>query len=700
MPIVEVNGQEIEFPDNMSQDQIRGVLQKKFPAPAEQPKAAPTQAATQTPMQNKGSLGRGDAWVTKLADGIPFGLDAMSSISAALGVGEEPTFNERRIANKRALENVANEADTEYPVMAPVAGAYGSVASTLPLFSAKLLNAPSFLVRAAKGGLAAGTVGAVHGAGKGIGEERKTNAFTGGITAAPFGVLGSAAADIIGFGVGRALPLAKRAATLFNRRGQSGANIHFGNPSGNLNNQSFPLSNEIIPLTKGQSTQDAATQALEYGAQAGSYGDEAQKLALESRDIQSDAAKNVLSSIAGTELTPGSGLNSAEALKNALSQSYKASKAKTAQAYKDVSELSADGQLRIAGDYITNTMVPALDDFAKRGFDGRAFDLMSPKMSNAKRLYDQFAKFKNLKNVKTVDFFRMEDWRGRLSQGIREADKGSPEKAFLSGMLERYDRVMQQLPREAILNGDENIISAMEKARISRKEQSVLFERSKLVKDILQNDDLTNEQFYNTLSSLGNKSGTYVRDMLRTAAKDPDKQAALQTQIKQSIFGSILDKSLSSEIKAGGSVAGGIDKMVSFDKLATNLNKLIQNKSLYNQIITNAGERKIVEDAYKAASLIKSVKPGSKNYSNTAYTLLSFLNKISPAVTSANIAGIGLGSALKTVGESGAKNELDEAFSAVLKGIQEQNSAITNFGKKYGRQIMNAGAVSAEKQKK
>jgi len=33
MPIVEVNGQELEFPDDMTPEAIKGVLQAKFPKP-------------------------------------------------------------------------------------------------------------------------------------------------------------------------------------------------------------------------------------------------------------------------------------------------------------------------------------------------------------------------------------------------------------------------------------------------------------------------------------------------------------------------------------------------------------------------------------------------------------------------------------------------------------------------------------------
>jgi len=645
-------------------------------------------------------------YMANVAKGVPFGLDIASTLGAAVYGDSAPNvpFNEKRIAAKNMMEQAAQQGQEQMPVLSTIGG-LSTGAPVGMMMPQSAYQAPSTVGRFAKGAMTAAGLGAMYGAGEGQGlEERAINAIKQGAISAPIGGIGAVAGDIISAGWNGGRSLAQKASTILNRARQPQSNITVTatgsgtSPQGLTPTVAAPspiISQDVIPLTKGQATQNQATQSLEFGAQAGNFGEEAQRMALEARDLQNEAAKKAISNMAGGNLTPEAGLQAATELKNTLSQSYKAAKARTTSAYNNVAELSQDGQLQIAGDFIKGSVVPALDDFAQKGFNGRGFDLNSPKMSNAKRLYEQVNKFKDIKNIKTVDFFKMEDWRGRLSQGIAEADKGSPEKAFLSGLLDRYDVAMEQLPREAIVNGDEAIIGAMEKARITRKEQGVLFERSKLVKDIVTNDDLTNEQFYNTITSLGSKSGTYVRDMLRTAAKEPEKQAALKGQIKQSVLGSILNKSLSAEVKAGGSVDGGIEKMVSFDKLETNLKKLMDNKTLYNQVLS-APEREQMQKVYNAISLIKSTKPSSKNYSNTAYTLFNFLRGVSPTLASANIFGVGLGSGLQAAGKSGASNELAQALAPVLNGILEENTgAITNFGQKYGRQIMGAGLSSA-----
>ena len=72
---------------------------------------------------------------------------------------------------------------------------------------------------------------------------------------------------------------------------------------------------------------------------------------------------------------------------------------------------------------------------------------------------------------------------------------------------------------------------------------------------------------------------------------------------------------------------------------------------------------------YNAASLIKSQKPGTKNYSNTAYTLLNAMQRMSPSLTSANILGIGAGSAVKSMAQAGAENELAQSIAPVLRQI-------------------------------
>ena len=52
-----------------------------------------------------------------------------------------------------------------------------------------------------------------------------------------------------------------------------------------------PLIRQSATLTPGAATQDPRLQALESGAVAGNYGDDAQRMANRRREIQSEQAK-------------------------------------------------------------------------------------------------------------------------------------------------------------------------------------------------------------------------------------------------------------------------------------------------------------------------------------------------------------------------------------------------------------------------
>jgi len=80
MPIVQVNGQEIEFPDTMSPDEIKGVLRQKFPI--EKSSAPKLEQQRILPIQS---------FTTGVADTASFGLDPkMRAAGAAIGqsIGE------------------------------------------------------------------------------------------------------------------------------------------------------------------------------------------------------------------------------------------------------------------------------------------------------------------------------------------------------------------------------------------------------------------------------------------------------------------------------------------------------------------------------------------------------------------------------------------------------------------------------------
>lgn len=702
MAIARVQGDDgtihrIEVPEGATPEEIEAFASEVIPQ-----NSAPTK-----------DISRVKAAAISAAKGIPFGLDMVSALGTAV-YAPNPTDNflEKKAFAKQELEKFAEAAKQQYPVMSGGMQGMTALPTAVGLTPSSLFKGGSVLERAVRGGVAAGGLGAAYGAGEGQGSERVSNAITQGVMAAPFGAAGSVASDVIGAGVGF---LASRAKALFSKIGQSRPNIVMdvrSSPSsaeqiqGSLN-KPLPvqaMTTDAIPLTRGQSLQTipgkaqeaAKAQSLEYGAQSGMYGQEAQQMALQARELQSTAAKETLGKIAGKELTPDSPLQDTANMVQSLKNAYKSAKANTTAAYNKVGELSGDKPLQIAHDYIKNAVVPNIRDWARKGSSGRPWDLGNSEMANAKRLYDQASAMANMEKISAVNFFRMEDWRGRVSQAIASS-KTPSEKAFLSGMLQRYDTSMGVLPREAIKSGDDAIISAMEKARYARKEQGVLFERSKLVKDILTNDDITNEQFANTVLSLGAKSGVYVRDILRTAKTDPVKQLALKTQLKQALLGNVLNKSLSSEV-AAAKQAGNIESMVSFDKMATQLDKLVKNPTLFNQVFDEA-ERSTIKEALKSAQLIKSVKPGSKNYSNTAYTILNVMRAISPMATETGALGISAGSFAEKAAMTGAVQDLSKSLEPVLKdALIKHNSTLTNFGQKYGRPIMNLEPVVIREQ--
>lgn len=684
---------EVEGPDGQ-------IHQIEAPEDAtEQEVVAFAQQSIQAPQEPREPMGQGEALGKSAIKGVPFGNDIASGIAALYmkTMGGIPLADGYNMARQSFHEDQA-QARQEYPKTAAGGEIGGAIGSGFML-PASALRAPTLAQTAIKGGLVGGAYGSAYGFDEGdsLGE-RSGNAIQQGVVSAPMGAGVSVAADLALRGVAAAGrqylgPLSKKVAEHINRRKQSaGTSGNIGvSGQGNANNTigtiQQPLQRPVqpdlsggpIPLTKGNLTQDPKLQALEYGATAGNYGDEAQRMMLESREIQSNAAKGALSKMAGTDLATDTGQAAARDIRNTLSEAYKTAKTNTRQAYKTVGEMQEDAPLKIGADYIRETVVPSLQQWARKGSTGTGFDLRAQGMENAKRLYNEGVAISQMKKINSVNFDRMEQWRGRVSQGIRSAKdklqpgvKDSPETVFLQGMLERFDDAMNALPKEAIKNGDEGIIDALTQARAARSKQGTLFERNKIVMDVLKNDDITNESLVNILFSGKGKaynaeSASNLQKIITAAG---DKGADVLKASKSGVYAKILRNSLDArEIKSGAAV----DEMVSFDKLATNLKELVNdNPSLFKMLHPDPAEQAMVRQVMEAAQRIKSHKPGTKNYSNSAYTMLNWVRAISPAAERTGFGGANLGAALKALGEGGAITDLNMSLAPVLKDTAKQ----------------------------
>jgi hypothetical protein len=448
-----------------------------------------------------------------------------------------------------------------------------------------------------------------------------------------------------------------------------------------------------IPLTQGQLTQSPRLQSLEYGAQGRMYGDEARAMAMQSRELQSDAAKKSLNTIAGRELGQDVPFDASDAVLKNIQSAYKSAKAKTDRFYGGVREMTknAGAPLTFEANYVKESVVPALKNWKSTGIEG-GFDLGAPEMANAKRLYEKVVNFAQNKDISKINYTALESWRGAVSQGAANA-KTPVEKRFFAGMLENFDKAMEQIPREAVKSGDERILAQYVKARGARAEQGRLFERNKLVADILERDAITSEQMANMLFN-GQDAPLRLRAIVK--AVGPEKAGQVITSAKQGNLASILKKSLAAEMKEG-QVA---EQMISFDKLHTNLNKFINNQpTFFKTLHPNPAEQKAMRELLEDVNRIKSVKPGSKNYSNTAYTVLSALQKVSPALTSTSIPVFGsVGSGMENIAKAGATAELSKSLQPVLQDtIAAMEGPLFNFAEKFGRPALVSATAATQR---
>lgn len=594
-----------------------------------------------------------EAVASGLLKGIPFGQDIASIPLAAYGAyTRDIPFSEARPAIKQQLGEEYQAAQDEYGGRTTAAMLGTALATGIALPFDKALKAGSLGAKAIKSGLLGAGTGALYGAGEGIGSERRSGALEQGLAGGAFGAI----APIAISGVSAiARPLASRAAKVMGKFKNKGAGIRVtGQSIGDNVGSVTRTGDDLIPLSKAQRTQDPRLMSLETGAIRGGFGDEAQELALRQRAIQEQAAADVLGSVSPTQTGATSALEAADVLQ----ESQKLYKEATRKAYKEVAELTKQNPLKFSGEFFQKTVFPNVDEFIKEGFDGRAFDLDNPALVNAKRLVGEYNNFKKTKGLKSVDFNKMENFRSKISQALGSTNERA-EKAFLSGFLGRIDDSIEAIPENAIISGDERILDSFFKARSARSKQGALFERQEFVKKFLKKPDNTATDLANVIFVQANKLNQKPATAIKQVIEATDGSA--KPILKAGIIGDLYENSLSAE-----QVEGAARKMLDFKKLEKNINTLLNNKKGVAELVLEPQEQAALVNLQDAAAKINSYKPGTINYSNTAYTMMSNLAKFSPTVK-------GVAERfLKSSAESGAEREMIENLSTVLSSDLER----------------------------
>jgi hypothetical protein len=627
-----------------------------------------------------------DAALQAAVRNIPFGTDIQAG-GAALLTGTP--FSEA----KKLMMEYTEQAQERKP-KSSVAGAIGGgTASALALLPAKLAQGATVTTRALGQALGAAGLGFGYGVqeGESVGQRIGGGLVQAG-TEAPFGALGSVGVDAI---IGGGQAVIREAGKGINRFTQpsrasadsvakSGRGLR--NPNVDPAQQISMQQGNTIPLTQGQMTQNAKQQALEAGAlrSPAAYGEEANQLALKARELQSDAGIDQLSRIAGTRITDQGELSASENILKGLKNSYKQAKLKTRNAYQNLAPE------RVAGFYVRDSVLPAIKDFKVNGTGGLGgFDLNAPGMDQANYFYKELQKFGN-KNIKDINLNSLETWRGGVKAATRKTQILPKEKMFLENMVGIFDDAMNQLPREALKSGDDEIFNKLLKARSLRAEQGIKFERNKFIKDILDKDDITPEQFRTMVFGKGKTFKDDAALRLRSILKaTPEKADEIRQVTKSGTYSNIFRNSLLDEVKEGGT-----QKMLSFDKLETNLEELINNQSFFKELHPDKAERQAIKAFYDDVLKIKSQKPGTVNYSNTAYKIMDWMDNLSPTAMRAGLPFVPSPKEVLTgLAQTGATVDLKKQLGAVLQeNLNEMDSKTFNFLNTYGREAV-TGAI-------
>ena len=249
--------------------------------------------------QPSSPIGAKTAALASGIEAIPFGADIAASFDALQNPMPGKSFGENQAAAKTRLMQAVQQGRQENPG-ASMAGSVVGALATVPLIPAKALQGASIAERAIRGAGVGAALGGLHGFGTGnTADQRITGAVEEGALGGLFGGIASPVADAVGAAARPTIAATRnpagRVSRLFgNNVSQQIAAVpaeRLARVSGMA--QQAPQAADTLPitLTKGQATQDPRLQALESGAVAGNYGDDAQRMANQAREIQSEQAK-------------------------------------------------------------------------------------------------------------------------------------------------------------------------------------------------------------------------------------------------------------------------------------------------------------------------------------------------------------------------------------------------------------------------
>jgi hypothetical protein len=571
-------------------------------------------------------------------------------------------------------------------------GALKQLAPSVAAKGASFAQANPYITSSGLGALS----GALYGAGTGEGDlsERGSSAFRGGVAGALAGPVGTfIGRNIIEHVARRGASALEQLSKYFDDAAEQGSRSVVKQGMAQANN-ALQVADDFAPdlarnkgdlfsKTGGQRSQNPALQRLENDARAGTLTTMSEKSirALDSRQNQEYRA--YIDKLAGGKLDDGQDINGlVEKVGGVISQKADALKQQVNSAY-DVAR--ASGGVKIGTDDIRQGLWKQIADNRREG----AFDLSQ--MPKAKAVIKRLASYSGGKqgNITAVKLGELENWRKMASNAAFDA-RGTSEGKFLGDMIRQYDGFMERTAESAVDAGDSAAINAFKDAVSKRREFGQLFEKNKLVSQIVGGEKSVDDTVRALMGSGSIKGKAEMANNLDAILKASGDQAdAVRSDLQQAFMNRVFGKA-----DIGYEAGSDTVKRLSPAKLKTEFENLFVHQSDFARKLFGENAVKSAQQAIKELDLISSTHSNTRNASGSGEWLGRFLN--APLVN--RIPGTGIvNTALEQQKKLVGGSQVERGLKDVLDEIAPPKSAIWTIAPATGATAAAVGNIDQPK---
>lgn len=654
-------------------------------------------------------------WADELTGALaaPFAY-AGQDILSAFGIGDRPTHEDalNLIGQTQRLAKQAYEPQKQFAEQNPLtdmalqgAGAVvsglgatralGAIAPNILSGLAKFAAANPYITASGTGALS----GALYGAGTADEGNRLNSALLSGATSA-------ALSPAMLYGMRAAAPLAERAigaiSNAYQRFSPAVADQIDNAPIGQaisqvetsdrgasrLPPQAVPKDlsqlsarpGGIVPLTRGQRTQNADIQRLEQAALEGDFGTASRMQMRDVRTIQNNQIKQLVNEL-GDAKDAGTVQDVIGRVGDTINKQAGSMRRQIDNAY----DLARKGQgVKISRDDIKNGLLADIANMRREG--GYDISRMPEAAAVLRRLGGRVGGPTQNSRVTGIALGELEATRTQATQAAMRS-KDPVEQKFLRSLVRNYDNFMSETAANAATEGDAAAINAFKNAVGLRAEYGRRFERNNIVNSIVEGrsvDDLTRDLFGSGVISGRSEMAKNLQSIFQAAGSDVNAvKADMQTAVMKRLFE-----------RSARSFEEGIDgstpaDFLSPNALAKNLKQLTDSQQFTKELY---GHRAlpVLRTVIKDLELMASKQPGTVNNSGTAWRIANILENRGLID---KLPGIGQIAALLRKGSE--LQAAQKASGQVSKGLGEIIRAAPELAPKSTFLTRNAGTMAA-----